>query len=232
MGRSIKVQIGDKAWLNKKSALEHYQKILASHSAGSILDDEEYEDIAALLLNHPSAKQKIGSGIKSITVNSDQFGTKCFHVNRTDGTSDNFSYKKCVNGESSPITNFSQACRKSVEVDIIKLRDELFSSGKPVKCQESGQLLSLDQAHIDHRQPNTFSMIVERFIEIEGIDVNDVEYISQGVYGRALKDSTISMKFRNYHKEKAKLRVVAKDRNLRRSYLAKAGSQKKDLRIT
>lgn len=231
MGRSIKVRIGDKVWPNKKSALEHYQAILASYSAGSTIEDEDYEDIAALLLNHPSAKLKIGSGIKSITVNSDQFGTKCFHANRTDGTSDNFSYKKCINGESSAITNFSQACRKAVEEDIIKLRDELFSSGKSVRCQESGQVLSLDQAHIDHRQPHTFSMIVERFIEVNGFDVDDIEYVSQGVYGRAFKDSKISKMFREYHKKKAKLRVVAKDRNLRRSHLAKAGSQKKDLKI-
>jgi len=35
-----------------------------------------------------------------------------------------------------------------------------------VKCQESGELLSWKELVIDHRQLNTFSVIVDRFIEV------------------------------------------------------------------
>jgi hypothetical protein len=45
---------------------------------------------------HPEAADKIGSGIKDFSVRSADFGTKCFWVNRTDGTTDKFSHTACV----------------------------------------------------------------------------------------------------------------------------------------
>lgn len=45
---------------------------------------------------HPEAADKIGSGIKDFSVRSADYGTKCFWVNRTDGTTDKFSHTACV----------------------------------------------------------------------------------------------------------------------------------------
>ena len=45
---------------------------------------------------HPEAADKIGSGIKDFSVRSADFGSKCFWVNRTDGTTAKFSHTACV----------------------------------------------------------------------------------------------------------------------------------------
>lgn len=38
-----------------------------------------------------------------------------------------------------------------------------------MKCQETGKLLKWEQLNVDHRQPNTFSIIVDRFVELRNI---------------------------------------------------------------
>jgi len=45
------------------------------------------------------------------------------------------------------------------------------------------------------------------------------------------EDSVLSEKFREYHKQKAALRIVRKEYNSSRSNMAKISHQKKDLRI-
>ena len=38
-----------------------------------------------------------------------------------------------------------------------------------MKCQETGKLLKWEQLNVDHRQPNTFSIIVDRFVGLGNI---------------------------------------------------------------
>lgn len=46
-----------------------------------------------------------------------------------------------------------------------------------VKCQETGELCKWEELVVDQRQTNTFSIIVDRFIELHNIDINSIEYI-------------------------------------------------------
>ena len=47
---------------------------------------------------HPEAAAKVGCGITHFSVRSADFGTKCFWINRPDGTTEKFSYKACITG--------------------------------------------------------------------------------------------------------------------------------------
>lgn len=100
-----------------------------------------------------------------------------------------------------------------------------------VKCQEAGELCKWEELVVDHRQTNTFSIIVDRFIELHNIDINSIEYIEiiDGVYD--FNDKEISTKFKEYHKNKANLRIVKKGKNSGRAHQARVKQQKKDLRI-
>ncbi len=100
-------------------------------------------------------------------------------MNEEDLTLEAFSYIKCINGEKPPLTIFSNTCRNVVQDDINKVKFQYFSEnskGGKVKCQESGDLCVWEELVIDHRQPNTFSVIVDRFIELNSIDIKSVEY--------------------------------------------------------
>ncbi|PIV67928.1 MAG: DUF3223 domain-containing protein, partial [Euryarchaeota archaeon CG01_land_8_20_14_3_00_38_12] len=136
---------------------------------------------------------------------------------------------------SNSFTNFSIACRKAVEDDIKAVKEKYFkdnaNSKNKVKCQESGELISFNEAHVAHRPPNTFSVIVDRFIENNHINTVAVEYEKKGTYGHKFKDKDLEARFREYHKKIAKLRIVKAKRNLAGSHLARVQQQRKDITI-
>ena len=104
-----------------------------------------------------------------------------------------------------------------------------FSNKGQVKCQETKELTKYEELNVDHRQPNTFSVIVDRFIEIKNIDLKEVEYLQIDGGPNELADKNLEEEFKNYHREKANLRIVKKNLNLGRSFQAKIKRQKKDL---
>lgn len=218
----------------KKDALSFYKKILNSYEYGDILNDKDFESVINLLKTHEDAERKIGIGIKEIKVDKVRYNTKCFHLVKNDLTTDIFSYTKCINGKYSPMTKFNRTCREIITEDLRLVKQAYFdkkSKKGRVKCQETNELCSWEELNVDHRQPNTFSIIVDRFIEINNIDINTVEYLEIIDAVNNFKDKHIAVNFKKYHKEKANLRLIKKGLNLGRSFQAKIGRQKKDLRI-
>ncbi len=229
------MRIGSKEFKYKKDALNYYKEILNSYKFGEVLKEKDKEKIIELLSIHPDFKRKFSNGIKEIIVDKiPKYNSKAFHILDNNSELEVFSYIKCINGNKPPLTIFSSTCRNIVQDDINKVKLQYFKDNSKkgeVKCQETGELCKWDDLVIDHRQPNTFSVIVDRFIEVNHIDITSIEYIEvlDGVY--SFKNDEISQKFREYHKEKANLRIVRKSKNSGRAYQARVKKQKKDLKI-
>lgn len=226
--------IGNRTFAYKKDALNFYKEILNSYNFGEAISEKDKAEIIELLKNHPDFERKFSFGIKKIVVDKVKYNSKAFHILNNNSELEAFSYIKCINGEKPLLTIFNNTCRDVVQEDINKVKYQYFSDNSrngQVKCQESGDLCKWDELVVDHRQPNTFSIIVDRFIELNKIDINSIEYIEiiDGVYN--FKDEEISNKFRIYHKEKANLRIVKKGKNSGRAHQARVKQQKKDLRI-
>ena len=228
------IKIGKKIFKYKKNVLLHFKNILNSYDFGESLNSEDFNDVYELLKKHPRAKEKIGVGIKDFKIGKVQYNTKCFEFIRTDSTTGFFGYIKCINGDRQAITEFSRACRRAIQEDLKNVKTKYFkkhSKKGRVKCQETGELLLYEDLNVDHRQPNTFSIIIDRFIEVNNIDFNNIEYVTTDDYAQELADKNLINKFREYHKDKANLRLVKKELNLGRSHQAKINAQKKDLKI-
>lgn len=226
--------IGDKEFKYKKDALSYFKDILNSYEPTQIVDEKDFNDLVGLIEIRPDKHEKIGCGIEKIQVIVVRYKTKCFELIRTDGSIEVFSYRNCINGKSKPLAKFSKTCRETISEDLrnVKLTYfKKFSSKGEVKCQETGELCKWEELNVDHRQPNTFSVIVDRFIEVNRIDINTIQYteIMDGVYH--FTDIELAEKFKNYHRDKANLRLVKKEKNLGRSHQARINRQKKDLRI-
>jgi hypothetical protein len=154
---------------------------------------------------------------------------------RLEGYAEYFSYTKRINAPKKSFTTFSDACRKAIQEDLrnVKLTYlKKFSKKGKAKCQETGELERYENLTVDHRQPNTFSVIVDRFIELNNLNLEDIEYVDIDGGPNELADNDLKEKFRQYHKEKANLRIVMKNLNLGRSFQARVSRQKKDLTIT
>jgi len=226
--------IGNKTFAYKKDALNFYKEILNSYNFGETINENDKIEIIELLKNHPDFERKFSFGINKIIVDKVKYNSKAFHILNNNSEFEAFSYIKCINGKKPPLTVFSNTCRDIIQEDINKVKYQYFSENSKngqVKCQETGELCKWNELVIDHRQPNTFSIIVDRFIEMNRIDIHSTEYIEiiDGVYN--FKNEELSNKFRIYHKEKANLRIVKKGKNSGRAHQARVKQQKKDLKI-
>ncbi|MBN2237801.1 MAG: DCL family protein [Bacteroidales bacterium] len=228
------IKIGSKEFVSKKEALNHYKAILNSYDFGETVKKDDFSDIMDLLETHPKVTEKIGVGINMVKIARLKYNTKSFELVRGDGSTEYFSYTKRINAPKSDFTRFREACRQVIQEDMRKVKIDYFekySSMGKVKCQETGESLRYEELNIDHRQPNTFSVIVDRFIELKNLKLNEIEYIQIDGAPNELKDKNLKEEFRLYHKNKANLRIVKKQLNLGRSFQAKIGRQNKDLKI-
>lgn len=227
-------EIGDKLYVSKKDALTHYKRILNSYDFGEILNNEDYLDVIELLETHPKVKEKIGVGIDFIRIAKVKYSTKSFELVRFDNSTEYFSYTKRINSPKTEFTKFREACRQVIQDDLRNVKQSYFdkySKKGQVKCQESGDLLKWEDLSVDHRQPNTFSVIIDRFIELNNINLNNVKYIQIGGDMDEIEDEELKEKFRKYHSDKANLRIIKKELNIGRSFQARIIRQKKDLII-
>ncbi len=63
------------------------------------------------------------------------------------------------------------------------------SKKRQLKYQETGDLCKWTELAVNHIQPNTFSVIVNRFIEINNIDTE--------IYGYRFADNSLTENLRN-----------------------------------
>jgi hypothetical protein len=195
--------------------------------------DLRYETFGKPLKQIEDASDNID--IVDIKVSRVQFNTKCFEVFYSDLTSQYISYILLINKpKHNPHGTFNIACRSTIQSDLIQVKQLYFKTHAVngfVKCQETGQLSKWGDLAVDHRQPNTFSVIVDRFKEVFQIDPTSVDYEVNELNVMLFKDETLVNNFKNYHKEKANLRIVRKENNLSRTGMARVKRTSKDLII-
>ena len=228
------IKIRDKTFKYKKDALLHFKSILNSYAFGEVLNESDMNDVFALLLENETRKDKIGVGIKQIRIGKVQYGTKCFEIIRNDLSTEIFSYVLCINGDRKQFTKFSLACRNAIHVDLHNVKQKFFdkySKKGRVKCQETGILSSWTELNVDHRQPNTLSVIIDRFIEVNNLDITKVEIVKNEDNKFVFVDKILEKNFCEYHKSKANLRIVRKEKNKSRAHQGRNKTQKKDLKI-
>jgi hypothetical protein len=232
MARSKPVNLGHLSFDKQGEALAYFRELLAQAPVGATLKGNDYRDVEALLSGHPRAQEKIGSGIAELIVDSGEMGDKCFHVIRDDGSKENFSYKKCIAGDPSPFTAFSLACRRVVADDLEQFKIKYFKENQnqagKVKCPETGVWMAFDESHVDHKGPMSFSVIVKFFLSAENLNVTNVAYAREGLYGHELADAKIAEKFRKWHHSNAVLRVIEARRNFAKAYMGRVKPTKAD----
>ena len=250
-------KIGQKVYKFKKDALAHYRKILNSYDSDQSLNNTDFTDLNDLIdfsyLNYLTElelneddntdyeydinefKQELKLTIKDIKVAKVQFNTKCFQVFYDNNESEYISYIMLVNNQTyNSEVLFNKACRNSIQEDIMNVKQIYFDENSvkgQVKCQETGVLSNVDRFGCDHRQPITFSVIVERFKELNNIDLDKVEFITDENNTIVFNDQNLADHFRKFHKDKASLRIVRKECNTARASLARLKRTGKDLTI-
>lgn len=220
-----KVVIGAKSFSSKKAAKEHFRSILSSSEIGSTIVDDAKEDLMHLIMRHPESTQKIGKGVKRFFAGRGDYGTTCFYLERVDGSTTDFSFNAAVDQKEPTLhQRFSQACREAVGPELraakLKFFDENQNEDKRVPCEITGRLIVLRQAHLDHKPPMTFQVIVQTFIASLGGCIEDswISPPSDNEFVARFSDQVIQKKFVEFHhslvRDTHSLRIIAKEENI------------------
>lgn len=92
------IDLGTLHFERRGDAVKYLKEMLRRYELGDRVNSGDSEILMAVLKHHPNGLSKIGCGIAHFSVRSADYGTKCFWVNRTDGTTEKFSITGAIIG--------------------------------------------------------------------------------------------------------------------------------------
>lgn len=232
------VDLGNfRVFKTKTDAQRHFSAMLKRYKPGQIVaDPTDHADLLGLLRRHPEAESKIGCGVARFFVDSadpityNGGGSVCFWLERTDGTTTDWSYRTALSGKHRrPNERVSLACRDAIRDQVVEVMRKARDADGRMRCAISGQVLPLGCVQVDHAPPWPFWRIVEAFTEQEGgIDALAARLrpTLDGVGGEFFTDEAVARRFADFHARVAVLRVVSTELN------AAMGDHRKPLALT
>lgn len=228
-------------WRTQSAAEAHFRELRDRYELKVPIDDpQDHDDLAALLERYDTAivegVSKIGAGIHHFEVRMNYIpgrgSTRGFWVVRTDGSETDFSFIAAVKGTPKPeAQSFADACRSAVADDLQRAKTSFFAehgdaSGR-VPCDITGELISPEDAHLDHAYPK-FSHLVITFRAArgwhEGVPAGIVSQSQDRQTITTFVDEATAQAFRDFHRRAADLRIIKKGKNLE---MAAAGRRPK-----
>lgn len=92
------ISLGLMHFAKRGDAVAYLKDMLRRYDVGDRVNANDAVILRAALEHHPNATAKIGCGITDFSVRTADFGTKCFWVNRPDGTTEKFSITGSIYG--------------------------------------------------------------------------------------------------------------------------------------
>jgi hypothetical protein len=189
---------------SKAAVADYAQNILHAAPMNTRITGFNETFLLELFSQHPRATEKM-DGVEAVEIRPNAFGQKAFWLVTGAGEARDIGYRKCLSPPS-PLTKFSEACRRAVAPYVTTVKVKYFADLQPHKCQVTGRWITRDQAHVDHAPPWVFSRIVHEFIRTRAIDVTKVAYEdAQGAYFESIG---LQNDFVRFHNEHATLRIV------------------------
>lgn len=234
----IAVEVGSLSFPSKTAALAHFRAILYAYPEGVAILEPDASELEWLLDRHPDVEQKRGAGIVGFHVMKAVEGTRCFGVERNDGTKTDFSFKSCVDGKApTPMQEMIQALRAEVRADIKAAKrrhfDDHADADGRVPCAITGVPVSFEECHADHAPPRTFATLAIAFLKARRIvpDGTQVTAPADNQFEPRLVDVDLASDWREYHREMAAIRIVARRANMERSAEAKVRKKDRQLKL-
>jgi hypothetical protein len=219
----VSLEVAGEIFATRRALIARIRGILHARAPWAPLSTVDEAFVRAVLLRHPNAQAKIGVGIATIqTTIVLPYQTRAFEIVRVDGSRTPFSFEVCLRPPS-PASRLRSALRAAVREDLFEFRVREFERyadidgrlGFPV----SGAWILPSEAHVDHVAPTTFEQLVQRFLREHVIDPNAVAFAPRGD-GDALvrlADADLERAWRAFHREHARLRLIRREENLKRT---------------
>lgn len=208
------IQIGEKTFATKEEAKKAIQEILYRYKPRQEFSSEDAEFIADVVSLHPEADKKIGPGIKAVfACNVEGYSSRGFFLKRSDGSTEQFSFNKCLRPPSQKELVI-KALRQLIVDQILAFKKNAFSETSVLKCPLTGNDVSQKDCHVDHVIP--FRELVEMFAYGQGVRLDEAKTRSGNGAEVKLEDEKLAAQWVEYHGKHASLRIVSRQGNLQR----------------
>ena len=212
----MQIVIGTRCFSSKDAARKFVRSIVKSYSDYEKISDSAQDAFLRDLIQiHPDAAEKIGAGVDYFAIkHDDKTGkTRHFIIHRVDRSLADFSWLCCIDGRDWRKETI-QTLRDAIADDIVAFRNAVFDLGD-VRCAITGQPLSMECADIDHAPPLTFMCLVDEWLSLHGIRLEDINLGPskdlQVVYEFA--DPELRASWKAFHHRRAVLRALNKSVN-------------------
>ena len=235
------VELGHRTFATQQDATRYFGDMLSRYAPRDTVVGEDAVDLDALVSRHPDASRKRGKGILRFFVGRDPWGGQCFNIERVDRSTDNFSIKKCVTSRALTLEQrFLAACRTAIGADVQAAKVQYFQKNADargrVRCDVTGEWVSIADAHVDHKPPLTMQVVVLAFrTALDAPLTEDLfECPKDGQFTAVFADFAMVEVFREFHRKMTDgcLRIVQSRKNFEMSAPNQIRKAKNPLKIT
>lgn len=197
---------------NKRETREKLSHILNTKYGSKIYrNSNDWDILYSTLLKHPNKTKKIGVGIDYFFIQKSKWkrGQYNFMIMRNDGSTEDFSYLKCLNNNHGKSNEWTNRFREIVDYQIKEYKESKVFDKKFI-CEISGVEYDEIYAHIDHYGEFQFIDIFNSFLKNNKIELKDITIEDDKKNGsiRKITDDNIRLDFSKFHKKVSKLRIV------------------------
>jgi len=194
--------------MKKKDQIIFCQSVIASGK----ISPADLPTLISILSQHSEWEDKMGVGLKSISIGKGQYGTSCFYVNRIDGSTADISFRHAVSPRT-PLAQIKMACRHAIRCVIEQKRNTVnFGTDK---CPFTGEFLLPDNTHIDHYNL-TFSELFNLWLagQDQSLLFSAINPTTDNNTQTYFTDNKINHNFLCFHNRNTNLRAVSSYANL------------------
>jgi len=214
--------IGNKEFKTKVQITKHCQQLISKYPDNSDVGNDDLIFLCELFKFHDEWEQKSAGIIVAIrpTTTTD-YGNRCFILHKKDSTKIDISVPhsiKCIptarskNRLPQRLLDFKSAARNAIKIQIFEFRDMTLQNN-PI-CELTDELLTRQNADVDHIAPNTFDRLLYNFCSVHKINPVDVDIESINGTIAKISNSDIENNWMKYHQLYAELRLISKTANL------------------
>jgi hypothetical protein len=216
MGKRRTITVGKMEFATAKLATEYVRGLVARYADDAVANQPDTEFLKDLLELHPRCEEKVGCGVSAFKfkTNPEYTNTRTIFIVRTDGIETDFSWTKCIDGET-PERLRRAALRRAVTDQIIEFKREVLLRGR-VMCPVTGEELSWEFCHVDHCSPNTFDNLVDDWLVERSLTIDSIEITPSrdSSFSRTLSDEAQRESWREFHRQRKHLRLLSPSANL------------------
>lgn len=195
--------------MTQKQEEQEMRDILNKYNLNELLSIEDFCYACNYFKKyHHEWTLKLGTGIKSITVIPSVFGSRCFQINRYDGSFIDISFRISNIKKKNWKADFLSALRHLTQPYLNEYKSKNFKGF----CDFSKDVVDIKDVHTDH-YPLSFDKIAKEFILKESITKFENLTVEEKMIN-VLIDKNLAQRFIDYHNSVATYRLIKKELNI------------------